>query len=305
MLPSHPVGTVALVALLTLSSAQLPLVASGATIQNVVAPCQSNGPPLNFKGNTAWPYGLCEVSWTLADLVLHSDRAGERNWAEIGLDALHVLSNYHSNPSFISLLALTTQTQKKGDCDSDSDCDPGLSCFQRSGNTAVPGCTRGGGGDRSDVDYCVGDPTSNVDAAADGGELADVAGDLDDADALLGRCEADCDDDDECASGLVCYQRDDDEPVPGCNGTPRSGWDYCIRESDLELLELMDTDEPTLRPTLSVVVEEETTAEPTRRPTVKPTPPPPGVVFSFPEGLGPGKGEMQRCMGDCDKGEWS
>ena len=173
----------------------------------------------------------------------------------------------------------------------------------------MPGCTGGGGGDRSDVDYCVGTPTNTDDDTADG-ELADVAGDLDDADGLLllGRCEADCDDDDECASGLVCYQRDADEPVPGCNGTPRSGWDYCIRPSDWELLELMDTDEPTLRPTLSLVVEEEvgeTTAEPTRRPTVKPTMPPPGVVFSFPEGMEPGKGEMQRCMGDCDKGEWS
>ena len=62
---SHQVqgGTIALVALLvTLSSAQLPLLASGATIKNVVAPRQSNGPALNFKGNTAWPYGLCEVS---------------------------------------------------------------------------------------------------------------------------------------------------------------------------------------------------------------------------------------------------
>ena len=195
---------------------------------------------------------------------------------------------------------------KKGDCDSDSDCDPGLSCFQRSGTTAVPGCTGGGGGDRSDVDYCVGNPTSNTDDddTAEEGELADVAGDLDDASILLRRCEADCDDDDECDSGLLCYQRDDDEPVPGCNGTPRSGWDYCIRESDLELLELMDTDEPTLRPTLSLVEEEVgETVTPTRRPTVKPTLPPPGVVFSFPEGMEPGKGEMQRCMGDCDKGE--
>ena len=64
MLSSHQVhvGTMALVALLALSSAQFPLVASGATITNVVAPRQSNGPALNFKGNTAWPYGLCEVS---------------------------------------------------------------------------------------------------------------------------------------------------------------------------------------------------------------------------------------------------
>ena len=53
------VGTIALVAL-ALSSAQLQFV-SGATIKNVMAPRQS-GPALNFKGNTAWPYGLCEVS---------------------------------------------------------------------------------------------------------------------------------------------------------------------------------------------------------------------------------------------------
>ena len=196
----------------------------------------------------------------------------------------------------------------KGDCDSDSDCDPGLTCFQRSGTTAVPGCTGGGGGDRSDVDYCVGNPSSNIDdgddGAAEDGELADVAGDLDDASILLGRCEADCDDDDECDSGLMCYQRDADEPIPGCNGTPRSGWDYCIRPSDLELLELMDTDEPTLRPTMSLVVEEvgETVA-PTQKPAVKPTLPPPGVVFSFPEGMEPEKGAMQRCVGDCDKGQ--
>ena len=104
-------------------------------------------------------------------------------------------------------------------------------------------------------------------------------------------------------SGQQLRPHDDDEPVPGCNGTPRSGWDYCIRPSDLELLELMDTDEPTLRPTMSLVVNGGETAEPTGRPTVKPTMPPPGVVFSFPEGTEPGKGEMQRCMGDCDKGE--
>lgn len=39
-----------------------------------------------------------------------------------------------------------------GDCDSDSDCASGLVCFQRSGTTAVPGCTGTG---TSHWDYCI------------------------------------------------------------------------------------------------------------------------------------------------------
>ena len=46
----------------------------------------------------------------------------------------------------------------EGDCDEDSDCKPGMTCFQRSGNTQVPGCTT----DKNDktnnwphADYCI------------------------------------------------------------------------------------------------------------------------------------------------------
>ena len=60
-------------------------------------------------------------------------------------------------------------------------------------------------------------------------------------------CEGDCDSDDECAHGLVCFQRSGNEDdVPGCT---RKGslvdskgsnsddvlvkdWDYCIRAQD-------------------------------------------------------------------------
>jgi hypothetical protein len=42
-----------------------------------------------------------------------------------------------------------------GDCDSDSQCGPGLRCFQRSGYTKVPGCDTGGSGDVSGYDYCI------------------------------------------------------------------------------------------------------------------------------------------------------
>lgn len=39
----------------------------------------------------------------------------------------------------------------QGDCDSDSQCKPGLKCFQRSGYTKVPGCEGRG---KKHWDYC-------------------------------------------------------------------------------------------------------------------------------------------------------
>ena len=45
----------------------------------------------------------------------------------------------------------------------------------------------------------------------------------------LTECEGDCDADIHCASGLVCYFRDE-EDVPGCYGDTKGGWDYCIRQ---------------------------------------------------------------------------
>jgi len=43
----------------------------------------------------------------------------------------------------------------------------------------------------------------------------------------LGLCEGDCDDDVDCEDGLVCHQRDGDEPVPGCSGRGVSNVDHC------------------------------------------------------------------------------
>ena len=48
----------------------------------------------------------------------------------------------------------------QGDCDVDSDCATGLTCYQRSSGESVPGCL-GGSEDRSDVDYCVGTGTTD------------------------------------------------------------------------------------------------------------------------------------------------
>lgn len=40
-------------------------------------------------------------------------------------------------------------------------------------------------------------------------------------------CEGDCDSHDDCQPGLVCYERDGNEPVPFCDGDDVFGNDYC------------------------------------------------------------------------------
>ena len=78
----------------------------------------------------------------------------------------------------------------------------------------------------------------------------------------LGVCEGDCDFDLDCAPGLVCFQRDDFEAVPGCCGGEYDSTanDYCVPGPP--------TPGPTARPTKMP------TSRPTDRPTPRPTPRP-------------------------------
>jgi uncharacterized protein (DUF1800 family) len=47
---------------------------------------------------------------------------------------------------------------------------------------------------------------------------------------LLTECQGHCANDAECASGLVCFQREPGYPgPPGCSGRTNGGWDYCYR----------------------------------------------------------------------------
>ena len=41
-------------------------------------------------------------------------------------------------------------------------------------------------------------------------------------------CEGDCDRDSDCGDGLRCFQRDGYTQVPGCKGTGKNNWDYCV-----------------------------------------------------------------------------
>ncbi len=43
----------------------------------------------------------------------------------------------------------------------------------------------------------------------------------------LGACEGNCNNNDDCVSGLVCLKRDSFEPVPGCIGEGEKRKNYC------------------------------------------------------------------------------
>lgn len=128
----------------------------------------------------------------------------------------------------------------EADCDSDADCADGLVCFERNGKEWVPGCS---GWDPSGNDYCIRAGTSSKpEAEADAEAEAETAAPEATSATLfyagnngkpssafpLGICEGDCDTNKDCQDGLVCYQRDEGMPVPGCDGTAEGHYDYCI-----------------------------------------------------------------------------
>ncbi len=58
--------------------------------------------------------------------------------------------------------------------------------------------------------------------------LIDKGGDACTTNNLCNECEGDCDNDNQCAGSLRCFQRDGAQNVPGCGTGGTSGWDYCI-----------------------------------------------------------------------------
>ena len=88
--------------------------------------------------------------------------------------------------------------------------------------------------------------------------------DDDDVPNRLPRCHGDCNKDDDCRSGLVCYQRSSDSPkeVYGCEGRATGGKDYCVDPADVPA-------EPTPSPTAAPTAKP--TVAPTRAPTKAPT----------------------------------
>ncbi|CAJ1937776.1 unnamed protein product [Cylindrotheca closterium] len=144
------------------------------------------------------------------------------------------------NPSPSTAPALEISDMKPlsmcmGDCDDDTDCGPGLMCFQRNQNTPVPGCS-GGLEDNSNSDYCIPIKLPSLAIITDTNKLP------------LGLCEGDCDTNDDCADGLSCHQRSEFEFVPGCSGGSDDGsrTDYCAPSSLVPETYLMSLEDSTL-----------------------------------------------------------
>jgi len=98
-------------------------------------------------------------------------------------------------------------------------------------------------------------PNGTVNFVGDGGAI----------NALLDRCQGDCDSDNDCSEGLSCFQRTAmDDPFPGCNGTMLDDLlytDVCINLMDL----------PSASPTMSKMPSTSPTATPSGTPIAEPT----------------------------------
>jgi len=144
--------------------------------------------------------------------------------------------------------------QCQGDCDSDSQCKPGLRCYFRSDLSPVPGCKGSG---ESAKDYCY-DPSSvnTVQARPTPRPPAPTrrpptspkfqlkylsrVSNKNCGTRQCGKCQGDCDQDSDCQSGLKCFKRKSKNPmapVPGCLGDGKKGRDYCYDPNDPFILQ--------------------------------------------------------------------
>lgn len=99
------------------------------------------------------------------------------------LRELQVVAGTTSDAELPPLTNVFPLTRCQGDCDYDSDCEDGLTCFQRSSQDSVPGCQDGGEGFFSSVDYCIlpiEEPTTMTNATDAGMNTTNVIDDIDD-----------------------------------------------------------------------------------------------------------------------------
>lgn len=205
------------------------------------------------------------------------------------------INNFGGDPEEFRLpLALC-----QGDCDFTGDCAPGLICHRRDAFEAVPGCI-GGESDETNTDYCVFDPygqgystptpaptiAPSITARPtitplNPQPLVDYGGTPPIGNMPLQICEGDCDKDEDCSFGLICFQRGSNETVPGCIGgeLDSNKTDYCILDPYGSGYELRFTTLPTENPTSKVL---DPTTSPTTNPTKQPTPPPNAFPTSAP-----------------------
>jgi len=140
-------------------------------------------------------------------------------------------------------------------------------------------------------------------------DLTGHGGDPDPNRLPLQFCEGDCDSDDDCDFGLICFQREPNEDVPGCEGglTINARTDFCIRDPFV-------TDPPTVLQTISTQQTSSPTAVPSNsgEPVISPAPiefpttsEPTAQAPKYLEVVGNNGSPssafpLQQCQGDCD-----
>ena len=90
----------------------------------------------------------------------------------------------------------------------------------------------------------------------------------------LGECQGDCDNDGDCAPGLVCFQRDDDTPIPGCTGETENTLpgDFCYNPNP--------TASPTAAPIPNPIIAPTSAPNPFPTPQATPVPTPSPIDLS-------------------------
>jgi hypothetical protein len=220
----------------------------------------------------------------------------------------------------------------QGDCDFTEDCAIGLICHRREANEAAPGCIGGEDSDSSS-DFCVFDAFGpGYNPVTDAPTLSptktnsptitplppqpvvDFGGSPPLTAFPLQRCQGDCDLDDECAEGLICFQRGASEAVPGCIGGEANTMmtDYCILDPRGDGYTDLDTPSPTGKtsPAPSKAPVTVPTGAPTKPPVAPTSVPTKTPVNNDPRPVGTPKEVSNRgwepnflldeCEGDCD-----
>lgn len=217
----------------------------------------------------------------------------------------------------------------QGDCDLTDDCASGLICHRRDSNDPAPGCI-GGEEDDGSSDYCVFDPfgpgynvptdsptsfPTKTDGPTISSLLPKAAVDFGGTPPLtafpLERCQGDCDVDDNCAKGLICFQRDANEAIPGCIGGEDNPLmtDYCVLDPSGSGYRDPDTSSPINAPVNTEVIQTEVSPvanvppTPTSNPTNAPADNQPRPVGTTEKVLNLGwepKFLLGECEGDCD-----
>jgi len=102
-----------------------------------------------FTGVTQTSYSSCSVL-SSSEISTCIDASIKAKGAPPLSSTMPALVNFGGAPPRSKLPLSICQ----GDCDKDSDCKSGLTCFQRHLKSSVPGCASGGSGDLEDHDYC-------------------------------------------------------------------------------------------------------------------------------------------------------